>query len=341
MFHKYLNIFAEHHILKWMLHFIGPAIIAIILFRLNTGDILKSLLSVKPLFMLWAAISQVMSYVLKSERWRVIMTPYCKLSFFQVFKANVYGALYSNVTPARIGEGLKAPLVKSPNISYPQIFFSILVDKFLDIVTMVLAGYLGLIFLRRIIKVDNYILLVTTICLISTPFLVYYFVKVLKAMGQAADNTKGIRGWFYNNLNLVRSNITSLSKSYKVGFGKVLCYAILFNVLAYFFYFLSTYFIVLSLDLNISFFYTILSFSVVALIGILPITISGIGTRDISLIFFFNIVGVSAENAMAASLINLVLLEYGVILLIMVSIIILNATVLSCPKVDNRVILGK
>jgi uncharacterized protein (TIRG00374 family) len=337
MFHKYLSIFAERHILKWMLHLIGPAIIVIILFRLNISDVLKSLLSIKPLFLLWAAISQVLSNILKSERWRVIIAPYCKLPFFQVFKANIYGTLYAFVTPARIGEGLKAPLVKNPNISYSQILFSILVDRFLDVVTMVLAGYLGLVFLRNIIKVDNYILLVTTICLIGSPFLVYYFVKVLKTMGHAAEDTKGIRGWFYNNLNLMRENITSLSRSYKVNIGKILCYAIIFNVLAYSFYFLSTYFIVLSLDLNISFFYTMLCFSVVALLGILPISISGIGTRDISLIFFFNIVGVSTENAMAVSFIDLVLLQYGVTLLIVVSLIILNATVLSCSKADNRV----
>ena len=62
------------------------------------------------------------------------------------------------------------------------------------------------------------------------------------------------------------------------------------------------YLLALSIDINISFLYIIMCSSVSTLVTLMPISISGIGTRDMVLIFLFSQIGLSQESAIALSI---------------------------------------
>lgn len=331
----------KQRFIKWTVHLIGPAIFIFILFQVNLQDICQALFYVNPVYLILAIISQIISNILKSERWRVIIGLYEKLPFLIVLKASIYGGLYASVTPARIGEGFKAPFIKNCNLNYPQIFFSIIGDRLLDILTIILAGYFGLIYLRSIIKVDSHILTLIAIVIIATIFFVYYMIKKLRTKDFKRDVNKistGIKKWFYENMNLVKENILPFPQKSKLDLQKMILKSISLNILSYFFYFITAYFVILAFNLDISFIFVVLIFSVVALLGILPISISGIGTRDVALISFFNILGYSSEKAIAVSMIDLFVLNYFVLILLLVVINILTLLKAS-PKTRKTSIL--
>jgi hypothetical protein len=60
-----------------------------------------------------------------------------------------------------------------------------------------------------------------------------------------------------------------------------------------------------SLGIDLGLFFFILVIPVISLLDLLPISISGIGTRDLALIFLFGLQGISAEQAIAFSLLYL------------------------------------
>ena len=67
-------------------------------------------------------------------------------------------------------------------------------------------------------------------------------------------------------------------------------------------YILTMYLLVLSIDIHIPFLYLATCVSIAAVITLIPITISGIGTRDATLIILFSYLGLSKEPAIAFSL---------------------------------------
>jgi uncharacterized protein (TIRG00374 family) len=79
--------------------------------------------------------------------------------------------------------------------------------------------------------------------------------------------------------------------------------------------FIYGYLLALSLGINIGLFFFILVIPVLSLLDLLPISISGIGTRDVALIFLFGLNGISAEQAVAFSLLYL-FMSYWLIALI-------------------------
>ncbi|MFA5212717.1 MAG: flippase-like domain-containing protein, partial [Methanoregula sp.] len=79
--------------------------------------------------------------------------------------------------------------------------------------------------------------------------------------------------------------------------------------------FIYGYLLALSIGIDVGIFFFVLVIPVLSLLDLLPISISGIGTRDIALIFLFGLKGISAEQAVAFSLLYL-FMSYWLIALI-------------------------
>ena len=75
-------------------------------------------------------------------------------------------------------------------------------------------------------------------------------------------------------------------------------------------YFLTMYLLALSIDINISFLYLATCVSIAAVITLIPISIAGIGTRDVTLIILFSYLGLSKELAVSFSI--MILFMYAV-----------------------------
>ncbi len=75
------------------------------------------------------------------------------------------------------------------------------------------------------------------------------------------------------------------------------------------------YLLALSIGIEAGIFFFVLVIPVISLLDLIPISISGIGTRDMALIFLFGLKDISAEQAVAFSLIYL-FMSYWLVALI-------------------------
>lgn len=317
---KITELYRDQRLIKWLFYLIGIAVFIVILSRVDLTALWQNIISVDPLFLGLAVLAQMLTNILKSERWRATLSLYQRLPFFKTLKIYVYGSVCASITPGRVGVGVMAPLIKTPRLSYTQIFFSILVDRAFDIISIVLAGYIGLIFLKDIVGINGLFLLALGMGLLFLFLLMYYFLK--RSLGKERelvnieDGGGGLIKCIYNKYNLIVDNISTFARNPSRNLRKVFLKINIINALSYFFYFATIYFIAVSFGLDVSFVFILLSYSVVALLGMLPISISGIGTRDISLIFFFNLIGIPAEKAMAVSMVDLIVMNYGTVFLL-------------------------
>ena len=79
--------------------------------------------------------------------------------------------------------------------------------------------------------------------------------------------------------------------------------------------FIYGYLLALSIGIDTGVLFFVLIIPVLSLLDLLPISISGIGTRDVALIFLFGLKGISPEQAVAFSLLYL-FMSYWLIALI-------------------------
>ena len=103
-----------------------------------------------------------------------------------------------------------------------------------------------------------------------------------------------------------RSSINTQLDSFFTGIGKLSNLRIIVPALATAaltaIAFLQCYLITVSLSISISFVYLAFCVSVASLVSLIPISISGLGTREATMIVLFSRVGLSSESAVSFSL---------------------------------------
>jgi len=301
--------------LKFVIHLIGPALFVFLLWRIDLRHFVSILGTIQWSYIVVAVIFQILVFILKSERWRAIISIFEKIKATHVLKATMYGVLYALITPARLGEGFKAPLIKSETMSYGKAFLTILMDRLLDAITIILTGYFGLVYLHKSLGLSLKSLVLIAAGLIFSGAVCVVLVYWAQRSHQQESKVK-IIARLCRYSRLVVDKIRLIIKT--ENFGRVFLLTNVLNTLAFAAYFLTIYFIALSLNLTVSFIFIVLCYSIIALLAVLPISISGMGTRDVALIYFFGFLNISAEKAVAVSMLDLVLMHYGVLLLFFV-----------------------
>jgi len=74
-----------------------------------------------------------------------------------------------------------------------------------------------------------------------------------------------------------------------------------FTILAYFLLVLQAYFLIIAMELPINFVTVTFLMAISSIITFIPISFSGLGTRDATLIYLFSIIALSQENAIIFS----------------------------------------
>ncbi len=120
----------------------------------NPDDLVKALQSANYLWVLLCVPIILFSHYLRAVRWKIMLKPIIKVqSVYNLFKAVMIGYAANSVTP-RGGELLR-PWVyaRKEKVSFSSTFATIIVERFLDIVTLVvLFGVALLIFQDKILQ---------------------------------------------------------------------------------------------------------------------------------------------------------------------------------------------
>ena len=284
---------------------LGIFIFIIIFIKIDVHKLLEILSELNFYHLAAASFLIIVLMILKAIRWQLLMKAhnidYSLKDSIIMYAASVYvGA----ATPGKIGDLVKVLYLKNDNYPFGMSFVTVILDRLFDIASLLFLGYFGMLLFHSIF--ENVIFILSLVFFGVFLLVALYFHKKKYVIG----TLKNIASNLLSDKNRVRA-MTGFSDIYNglktlniIQFAS----ATLITFMGWLVYFLAMYLLALSINIDISFLYLATCVSISAFITLIPVSISGIGTRDATMVILFSFVGLNPASAVAFS--TLVLFLY-------------------------------
>lgn len=235
--------------------------------------------------------------LLKTWRWQVLLRAQSLRYDLRNAYLAFWGSLFIGLlTPGRLGELVKS-LHVSRDLGVPsgQAFSSVLADRLFDLGLLVVVGNAALL---RIGSADSWFVAPLSILLIFIPMSLFIYQRTFASMlrlgsrlGRVGRRLFADDGWLVE----MRRGLLQLS-------GRAFWGAVALTVLAYAVFFEQCYLLAQAVNLPVGYVPVMYAVALGSLITLVPVSISGMGTRDAAIIAYLGTSGVGADAALSFSL---------------------------------------
>jgi glycosyltransferase 2 family protein len=287
------------------LRLLGLALLVVLLWWLDLEKIGHVLSVAHGLLIGVAVATNVPMVFLKTVRWQVIM----RSQGIHYDTRRAYLAYWSSIfvgffTPGRVGEFIKAAHVSQDRgVSMGRAFSSVLADRLFDLYALLLAGSTALLALSG--NEGSVLALVGAVVLLMAPlglFLDDRFFSWVKRQVHQLEIRFLTKNGFLSRIFAEGSWLIELRRGFRQMTWPWLLVATVLTIGAYLVFFAQCYLLALALQLPVGFVPVLYSVALGSLVTLLPISISGLGTREAAIIAYLGTVGISAEAALSFSL---------------------------------------
>lgn len=288
--------------LKKVFPVIGLIIFVLILLSIDLDKFIETIAGARLDYLFFALILGFIGIFIRALKWKtLIQTQGIKISSVKTFKYYLIGISAGLITPGRIGDLIKAFYIKEKINSLSKALSTVVVDRLIDIAILIIAGVLavlifGQFFNTVLVYYSSIVLLVIAFAMFLVIFLnKKIFKKLLKPLFYlfvSDKHKKLLKGGFDKFFESVEK---MLQKKYFI------VIATLFGIISWAISIIGAFFLAESINLNIPLYFMFLAIPIITLLDIVPISISGIGTRDVALIFLFSFIGLGIEYAVSFS----------------------------------------
>jgi uncharacterized protein (TIRG00374 family) len=277
---------------------IGLAVLGLILLKLDLKATAAALARVDWNLLLVAMAANLPLFGLKAWRWRELLRMqgiiYLWHEAFLVFVAGLFLGL---VTPGRVGEVGKALYLKQDrNVPVSEGLANVLMDRLFDLYTILVLGAAGLAWFRLLPPWSLGLIMSGTVVALFLPLLLLS--ERLATWGLALFQRLPVLG--QHNVRATQA-VRRFQQGLRPLLTPRLAVPLALTLLAYALFFWQGWLLALALDLPLGMVYLAVCLSVAGVAALLPISFSGLGTRDAILILLFAPLGLAAEEAVAFS----------------------------------------
>jgi len=249
-----------------------------------------------PVSFLIAMLLQVIATI----RWRFFLP---EKSFAELFKLNLIGIYYSFILPSSVtGDVAKVLQIQEPTKGKTNIVAGLIIDRLIGFLSMTLLLIPAIILSKVAIFYPILYYVIALAVLLLLTLLSFYF-KLASTIFESLTKRLKIKS---GKINLLISkcgeltlDIETLMKENKQ-LVYVFIFALMFQIINAAAFLLSdTIF-----NFNLNFWHYALFASMMQVIVLLPLSIGGIGLKDVSLVALFSLAGIDSSSALLASLIG-------------------------------------
>lgn len=244
----------------------------------------------------------VVEIIARAVKWKYLLQFFSiPIPLGQSVKLFWIGLFIGMVTPGKLGDILKVYFIDVAENFRSKALLSVVLERVTDFIILAVVG------------------LVSALAVFGwkaefskSLFFIFLFGTVLFfVIGQKHYLTDLIQRALSKYAPLLADQFQKLSFKHMLSdwknADKRLLYVVLILLLfCWFVYFVSRYFLILSLHITLSFLDMTACVAVSTIFALLPISVSGIGTRDVSMIYLFSFYGLTAEQAIAFLMIILI-----------------------------------
>jgi hypothetical protein len=278
---------------RWLVRLLGLGLLIWLLFRIDINDVLHALQGANLFTVIQAFILLIPLIALKSLRWLLIMgTPFDGRSFLQATLAYFSGLFLGFLTPGRLGEFIRIFYARG-RLAGDTIAatVSVLVDRFFDLAALLVLGGLALAFLPYAASVYRFLGWGFILAGAAIPVLMLLF-----RADSGLQRFLKQRDWSWGKFSL-NPWLASLAKLRHAALWS----GFALTALAYGLFYSQGYLLAQAMALPLNYFSVAFALSLASLVALLPISISGLGTREWVVTLYLGTQGVSPERALAFS----------------------------------------
>ena len=281
---------------------IGIILFIYIISKIDLAAVAQNFLNIDLRFLALAFVLTIPSLLIKTLKWKQLVNPFnVELSMKEGVSAWLAGFFIGLITPGRVGDLARAFYLKE-KMKIGSALTTVVIDRVLDIFVLMALSVLGVFFIITNFHIDGKIIQIIfgTFVLVIIAAIVFFQKKYASALLKPLFNIfvpekykerlKSSYQDFYDGITTLKANKGAIAK------------AAMLSVIAWIITFTNYFVLSLAIGLNVEYFFILMIMPIVLLVEILPISFSGIGTRDATLILFFAIIGLSANSAVALSL---------------------------------------
>ncbi|MFC1454939.1 lysylphosphatidylglycerol synthase transmembrane domain-containing protein [Candidatus Undinarchaeota archaeon] len=244
-----------------------------------------------------------LALILQTFKWKLILKlQKTDIDFISLFKINLIGLFYGTITPGKVGSFIKISYLKDKTkLDAATSSSSVILDRLFDLSSISILAFVGsLLLVNQISNLLFVILLITFFFIaffyvISNQKLTERFLRLLYVRlipQKYKPIAKRSFYSFYSNMPKISHLLLPFSLS-------ILLYLLLYTGGCFIFY---------SAGISIPYIYLVTIIPIATLVGLIPITISGFGTREATLIALLSIFNVLPEQALVLSILGYLIL---------------------------------
>jgi len=296
--------------LRAALKSLGVALFIIILIRINWGDLLRALFQSEGgniFYLLFSLAFVVPLLYVKSFRWRLIQKDLgIQISQRDSLRYYIIGLFAGAATPGQLGDFIKTVYLHKKGYPGGSAFFGVLYDRIYDVMALAFVLFFGLALLSETETVLPVIYITAAVILV---FLVFFLGARKFRKFITIDLFKHVLPYGIKR-QLKKFKIDADVDKYQLR-RSTLFLSFLLTLAAYGIVFYRYYLLLLTINLQPPFAVWFGGIALASFVTLIPISISGVGTRDAVLIGVFGTVGIEPEKAVAFSLLILLLMLFN------------------------------
>lgn len=287
----------------WMLRALGLILLIVLITRLDLNQIWATLQTTDLPLLALAIAGFIPLILVKTIRWQVLLKAQgLQMALWPAFLAYMGSLFIGYLTPGRLGEFVKALHVsRDCDVSLARGFSSVLADRLFDLYALLFVGCLAL---PRVAVGGSAALILTIALLIGMTAAFALF------LNETSFRWFQERGLKFGKLGHRLFDDDGLLPEIRRGFGDLTAVRLLgitaLTAFAYFIYFGQCTLLARSLDLPLGYVPVMFAVGLGSLVALIPISISGLGTREASIVAYLSTYGIAPEPALGFSFLILV-----------------------------------
>ncbi|MBW2459295.1 MAG: flippase-like domain-containing protein [Deltaproteobacteria bacterium] len=290
---------------RWLLAAIGPAILALILWSIDLGELGRVLSDASAEFWLLAYGATIPAIALRALRlWLVLGPDVDRPRFVDVLHVYAYSLFVGTVTPGRVGEFIKVIHLRRWGASPGSALASVLLERFPDITFLLTVGAVS-VALFAFPQLGG---AAAPILVVGAPLAAMGLFWLLLGPGTEALLRLLSMVMPKRLAAKIRATHDGFVTATKAVRRRTVALVMLLTLAAWAMNYFSNYLFARSLGLPLDYFEVAAISASCTLVALLPISIMGAGTRDAALIVMLGYYHVSQPRAVALSLLFLSLI---------------------------------
>ena len=248
----------------------------IIFQKVSLQDLISVLENVNPCYLTLSLFPLIISLYFIAKRWQTLLSAMgYTISLTKCFFVIMASFPLISITPSKTGDFVRAYYLKD-EIPMTKTIGSVLTEKIFDVITLIVFSLVGMVYY----KIYDFLWLL----IIFFIFLLMAIVVIKKGRGLH------ISALWHDRIQNVAFSMRCLSENNNL-FIRTTAYSLAIWLLAILQVLI--FFYALHIDVDILYLFAMLPLAI--FIGMLPVSIGGMGTRDAAIIFLFSDYGTASE----------------------------------------------